>query len=479
MTLKQKAIDGVKWTSLSNIVVAMLQLLQISVLARYLAPEDFGLMALATVVIGFSRIFSDMGVSNAIIHHQNTSHEQLSSLYWLNIAVGVCLFLLVSIASPWISLFYDEPRLTELLIILSSSFIILAIGNQYRVLFQKDLQFNLMAKIEIVAAVGAFVVAVVCAIAGFGVYSLVNATLTSTIIASVLYLFFGISTHRPSFVFRYDETKKYLGFGMYQTGQSTLNYFNSQFDVILIGKLLGAEALGIYSLVKQLAMRPVQVINPVVTKVAFPLMSKIQDDTVRLKQGYFKIVAMLSFVNLPIYGAIILLAPEIVHIMFGEGWNDSVIIVQILSLAFAIVAIGNPIGSLLMAKGKANWGFYWNLAQIFIVPFVVYFASIFGLSAVSWSIVGLKLFFMILAYPFMIKPLLDAKISDYIFSFLPSMLITSLAFVLIYYLPIDIDNTLGELLILSLLYGLLYTAISMVFNKQITKELILLVKKGK
>ncbi|MCK9453307.1 MAG: MOP flippase family protein [Bacteroidales bacterium] len=479
MSLKAKAIHGVKWTTASTIVTTLLQLLQLAILARFLDPSAFGLMALVMVVIGFSQAFLDMGISNAIIHKQQITHEQLSTLYWVNVLAGFGLFAIISALAPLVSTFYAEPELTALIIIVALTFLIQPFGQQFMVLWQKEMRFAEIARIDIVNKTVSLVVSVVLAYMGYGVYSLVYGTLAGVVSQTIQFMILGLKEHKPSFVFNIGEIKEFLGFGAYQMGERTINYFNSQIDVILIGKLLGTEALGIYSVAKQLVMRPFQVINPIVTKVAFPLMSKIQDDTIRLKSVYFKIVSMLSFVNLPIYGAIILLAPEIVHIMFGERWNDSVVIVQILSLAFAIVAIGNPIGSLLMAKGKANWGFYWNLAQIFIVPFVVYFASIFGLSAVSWSIVGLKLFFMILAYPFMIKPLLDAKISDYIFSFLPSMLITSLAFVFIYYLPIDIDNTLGELLILSLLYGLLYTAISMVFNKQITKELILLVKKGK
>lgn len=471
MSIKQKAIDGVKWTSLSSILVAILQLLQISVLARYLAPEDFGLMALATVVIGFSRIFSDMGVSNAIIHHQNTSHEQLSSLYWLNIAVGISLFLLVSIASPWISLFYDEPRLTELLIILSLSFIILAIGNQYRILFQKDLQFNLMAKIEIVAAAGAFVVAVVCAIAGFGVYSLVNATLASTIIASALYLFFGISTHRPSFIFRYDETKKYLGFGMYQTGQSTLNYFNSQFDVILIGKLLGAEALGIYSLVKQLAMRPAQIINPIITKVTFPILAKFQNDTDALKGVYLKTINYISSVNFPIYMLIAVLAEPIVIIMFGEEWRKAAPVLQILAVYFMIRSIGNPIGSLVMATGKVHREFWWNVGMFAVFPVSIYIGSFWQLEGVAISLTILMLLALVPMWFFMVKPLCNAKFTEYFKQILIPASIAVLAGILSYFV-VNITESLLVKLIFGSMVGLLMVGmLNFVWNKKFLVEL--------
>ena len=115
MSLKQQALNGVKWTSTSSIVIAILQLAQVSILARYLAPSDFGLMAIVSVVIGFSALFMDMGISSAIIHKQDISHKQLSSLYWLNIFAGTVIFFIVYFFSSIISQYYNEIQITPLI----------------------------------------------------------------------------------------------------------------------------------------------------------------------------------------------------------------------------------------------------------------------------------------------------------------------------------------------------------------------------
>lgn len=479
MNLKQKVITGVKWTSLSSITIAILQILQISILARYLSPEDFGLMAIVIVVIGFSRIFSDMGISNAIIHNQNTTSDQLSSLYWLNIASGLFLFLVIVSLSSYIADFYSQPKLINLLMLLASIFVVLSIGNQYRVLFQKDLQFDIMAKIEITAAVMAFNVAIVLAVKGFGVYALAYATLTNAMISSILFLILGLKKHKPSFIYKHSEIKKYLGFGMFQMGDNTLNYFNSQIDVILIGKFLGAETLGIYAIAKQLVMRPFQIINPILTKVAFPTMAKVQNNPEKLKNIYLKIIDLLGTINFPIYAFIILFAHEIVFVMFGEQWIEAVPIIQILALSVALITIGNPVGSLLLAKGKVNWGFYWNLMQLLIIPIVIYFASFGGILTVAWSIVVLKAIFVIPSWYILINPLIGVSLIAYILKIMTPFVITIISFSVSHYLVELLVSPIIKVFLGGSVLFILYASLTFLVNRNIFLYSFNLIRKGK
>ena len=166
MNLKQKALNGVKWTSISSVIIAMLQLVQVAILTRYLDPSDFGLMAIVSVVIGFSALFMDMGISSAIIHKQDITKAQLSSLYWLNIFAGTILFFIVYFSASMVSEYYDESQIIPLIQLLALTFFISAIGNQYRILNQKNLLFNRLAKVEVISAFISFIVAVVCAANG-------------------------------------------------------------------------------------------------------------------------------------------------------------------------------------------------------------------------------------------------------------------------------------------------------------------------
>ena len=465
MTLKDKTMSGVKWTTVSTIIVTVIQLLQLSILTRFLAPTDFGLMAIVMVVIGFSQAFLDMGISNAIIYKQTITSEQLSTLYWLNVVMGCILFALISAASPLVSLFYKEPELTKLIILVGLTFLIQPFGQQFMVLWQKEMRFAEMSKIDIVTKLLSLVVSVFSAYLGNGVYALVYGTLAAAMSQTILFVAMGLKEHRPQLLFRWGEIRDFVGFGAYQMGERTVNYFNLQIDVIIIGKLLGTEALGVYNIAKQLIMRPSQIVNPIITKVTFPAMAKVQNDMATLKRVYLQTINYLSSVNFPVYAMMIVLTPEIVFFLFGTKWMAAVPIVQVLSLYGAVRSTGNPIGSLLLAKGKANLAFYWNLGLLFYVPVGIAFASQRGLLAVSWMLVALSVSLIIPGWYLLVRPLCGAKLGEYSLQiFIPFVL--SLVSAISAYLSIYFfENGLLRFGAGMLVGGVVYIGLSWRFNR--------------
>lgn len=374
MSLKTSAISGVKWTTLSMVLTTLLQLGMLAILARFLAPGDFGLMAIMMVVIGFSQAFMDMGISNAIIHRQNITHTQLSSLYWLNIASGLALTIIVIVFSPLVALFYDEPRITRLMMILSSVFVIVAIGNQYRILCQKELQFNRMAMIEVTAAVLSLFVAVSLAVAGLGVYALVFAMLTQAFISSTLFLYTGLRNHhRPAFIYRHSELAGFYSFGLFQMGERAINYMCTNMDKLIIGKMLGMQAIGFYDMAWRLIIFPVQKINPIVNKVAFPVYARVQNDTAALNRYYSFNVKALSLVTVPLLAFLSFFSHDVVDVVFGPGWDKTASLVSVLAFVGIARALGNPGGAIILAKGRADVGFWWNLVWLPIISI-----SLFG-----------------------------------------------------------------------------------------------------
>lgn len=328
-------------------IVTLLQFAQLSVLARYLEPADFGLMAIMMVVIGFSQAFQDMGISNAIIQRQSITHTQLSSLYWLNIASGVVLSLIVLAISPFVADFYDEPRITGLMAILSSVFVLVAIGNQYRVLCQKELNFRAMEIINVVSTIAGLTVAIVLAVKGFGVLTLVVAMLTQAGLASALFLCVGLRRyHKPSLVYKHSELGGFYGLGLYQMGERSINYISANADKLLIGKLVGVNATGFYNLAWQLIIFPLARINPIVNKVAFPVYSKVQNDPAALNRYYSFNIKALSLVTMPLLAFLLFFSHEVVQIVFGDGWSASAELLPALTLVGIIKALGNPAGAI-------------------------------------------------------------------------------------------------------------------------------------
>jgi len=380
MSLRKQAISGVKWTTLSTVTNSVLQILQLAILTRFLEPSDFGLMAIVLVVIGFSQSFMDMGVSNAIIHYQDVSRERLSSLYWLNVMAGVC----------------REPRLTQLILGVAVIFLIQPFGEQFRVLLQKDLRFDVIAKCEVTAKLISFVLAVVLAFLGAGVWSLVLGYICNVIIFTLLYVYIGLKIHRPILRFRRADLEGFLQFGLFQMGQRTVNYFSAQVDKLIIGRILGMEMLGYYSLAWQIIVMPLMRINPIVTRVAFPIFAKVQNQSEVLNRYYTKAVSMLMTVNFPILFGAFIVANELVAVMYGEEYSRVAGILRILTVVGLYKTLGNPNGPVLIAKGRADIGFYLNLfwtavvtsscylfAKKFMTPESVAYAQVFVL-IVGW-----------------------------------------------------------------------------------------------
>ena len=461
MGLKENTISGVKWTTFSTVVVNILQLIQLAILARLLDPTAFGLMAIVMVIVGFSQAFLDMGISNAIIHKQEISQEQLSTLYWVNVIAGALIFLVVCGVSPFVAIFYHQPELTKLIILLGTTFLIQPFGQQFMMLWQKELRFKEIARIDIINKFVTLIVTVWFAYEGYGVYSLVYGAIAGSIVQTAQFIDLGFKKHKPRFVFKLKIIKEFLNFGAYQMGERTINYFNYQLDTILIGKLLGMEALGIYNIAKSLIMKPAMVFNPIITKVTFPAMAKIQDDIVRLKEVYLKTINYLSSVNFLAYAFIFIFAHDIVLLLFGMKWLPAVPIVKILSVWGALRSTGNPIGSLLLAKGKANWGFFWNLGLFFYVPVGIYIGSHWGLEGVSCSLVILIFLLIIPNWYLLVQPLCGAGFMEYHIQILKPALIAILtgvgAYIAIYALDFGVvkfltGTTVGLVLAFLLLW---------------------------
>lgn len=365
MTLKKQALGGVKWTTASMLLVTAVQFAQTAILARFLDPADFGLMAVVMVVIGFSQAFQDMGISNAIIQRQKISHTQLSSLYWLNIASGVVLGLLILVISPLVTEFYDEPRIAGLMAILSSVFVLVAIGSQYRVLCQKEMDFRTMEIINVIAAITSLAISIPLAVHGFGVMTLVVAMLSQAGVGSALFLWVGLRRYyKPSLVYRHSELRGLYGFGLYQMGERSINYISANVDKLLIGKYVGINGTGFYNLAWQFIIFPLAKINPIVNKVAFPVYSKVQDDPAALDRYYTFNVKVLSIVTMPLLAFLAFFPKEVVRIVFGEGWNDTAEILPAFALIGILKAMGNPGGAIILALGRAEVGFWWNIIWV-------------------------------------------------------------------------------------------------------------------
>lgn len=385
--MTKQLLGGMKWTGLSSLIVTVVQLMQFAILARLLSPTDFGLMGMLMVVIVFSQVFMDMGISSALVYKQDVTKKQLSSLYWLNIFAGIIVFISIIGFSPLIAAFYKEPRLTELLMYVGLIFLISPIGQQFQFLLQKELRFNQLAKVEVLSVVIGSVTAVVLAVMNFGVWALVWGQILTAVVKACLFFFIGWKNWRPRFHFKYKDLQGFLSFGLFQMGSRTVNYFASNIDYLLIGRFLGTEALGIYTLAYQLIVIPVTKINPIITKVAFPVFSLNQNDNSQIVKGFLQMTKMLAIVSFPILVGLMATSEVLVPVVFGTKWEASIPVIQILCVLGILRVLMNPNGSVLLAKGRADLGFIWDLFIAFFNGLIIWMVVKEGVTAVALAYV--------------------------------------------------------------------------------------------
>jgi len=422
MGLHQEALSGMKWTSIASFCKTILQIAQLTVLGRLLSPDDFGVMAMIMVVIGFAQIYADAGVSNAIIYHQNTSSNQLSSLYWLNVTAGSVLFILIIVLTPYLVEFFHEPHLAAPLFGMSLVFLLTPFGQQFQILLEKELRFNTIAIIEILSVVLGVSVSIMAAFARWGVFSLVLGQLANAFIKTILLVRVGFRVWRPRLYFRRDDLKGYLGFGMYQIGEKSVNYLGWNLDKLLIGFFLGAQELGYYNVAYQLMTKPFQAFNPIITRVAFPIFARLQESNQRLRRGYLDVIRIIALVLFPVYMGMIVLAKPFIIFLLGNEWLPAVPIFQILAVLGFFYSLGNPIGSLLLAKGRADIGFYFNVLVMFLYGIVMSVTVRFGVKGVA---LGLVISTVVVLFPigFWIRwMLVRMRPGEFIMAFVPTLI---------------------------------------------------------
>lgn len=421
MDIRNKVIGGVKWTSVSTGTQALVGLLKLSILARYLDKEDFGLMALVMFVLGFMELFMDMGLSTAILHKQGITKKEYSSLYWINFIFSLGLYLVLLVITGGIASFYDEPELSALLPLMGCSLILAALGRQFRTIEQKELNFRLIAIVIILGSVSSLVLAVILAIKGFGVYALVLSALLQHLVTNAIFFSIGIRKYGVKFHLSFKEAKPFLQIGMYHVGGQMMNYFSRDIDILLVGKFFGSETLGGYSLAKQLVIRPFRIFNPILTRVGAPVLAKFQNDMKQLRQNYLKLVNAVSTVIVPVYLGLILFAPFAVRLLYGQDFLDIVSLVRILSVYMIFRSIANPMGSLMVATGRTDLGFVWNIITFMILPLAVWIGSQF---TIEWVALCLTLTMAILFIPgwwFLVRRMIEVRLFTYIYWIIPGV----------------------------------------------------------
>ena len=411
VSLRQKAIQGVAWTAVQNWGTSLFSTLVFLVLANQLDPASFGLVAYAAVFIAFLSIFQRQGFAQALVQCADVEPAHLNTAFWISTASGVVLALVMFGCSSAIARWYGEPELGGVLRWLSLTLVVDALGNVPRAILQRRLAFKALAFRNIIATLIGGTVGVSMAVSGYGVWSLVGlqiATSSTGVVAVWL-----VCRWRPGWSMSRKHLRQLVSFGAFTMGQETLGFLNRRTADLLIGTFLGPTALGYYHVGFRLLLVMTRMFTSTFSVVMFPTFSRLQHDHSQLRNAYLTSVRMASFVSFPAFLGMAVVAPQLVHALFGEQWNPAIPVMQILSLIGLVQTATFFSGPMIMACGKPSWTFGLSMANTAanVLAFTI---------ALPWGIVAVAIAFVVRGFVyapfpvFLVRKLIGLDIGDYL-----------------------------------------------------------------
>ena len=386
MSQKQQAVSGGKWISISTAISTLFQFGQVAILARLLEPSAFGIISVSTLLIAFFSIFANLGFSNSIIYKQEEDQQILSTIYLLNIALGLFIGTALFFSWPLVVAYYKEPRLENVIKLSALYFVIVYVGQIYYFLLQKELRFKAIASIDITGTIVGTGVTILLAFNGFAELSLIFGQLAQQTVKSGLQIMHGASLFSPTLNFDLSLIKEHLQFGLYNVGDGIVGFVQANSDNILVGGKLGEKQLGYYTLASQLAVFPISRLNPIILQVAYPILAKFKGDTNELKKSYLTILDLLSYINLPLLAGLFITADSVVPLFYGPGWEPTIPLIRIFVFVSIFTFLSNPLFTLAFSKGKPKLLFLLNVATLFIkIPLVYVFARYWGVTGIAMA----------------------------------------------------------------------------------------------
>lgn len=380
------AAAGVLWTAAALTVNATTQLLQLMAGARLLEPEDVAIFVIVVAVVGLTNVLVDSAVNTGIVQREKLLPGEQSSLYLLNLAVGAVLFVAIFAAAGPAGRLFDSPNVASALGVASLVVLVAPFGQQFRLLLQRRLRFRTLAVVETLASTLMLIVSVSLLLLDFGVVSLSWGLVCAACLRSGSFVVIGLRLWRPVLRFRFSEVAPYLRLGLFLMADQAVVVLAQQIDRFLVGFTVGPRLLGFYTVASEMALRPNLLINAVLLRVAFPILSRAQHDTARLELGYLTAVNLAAHLLTPLLMAVSLFAEPIVLLLFGDRWQPAIPILRIYAIVGWILCIEGIGRQLSLATGRTELGFLYSSLLLISNIVAVTMLAPFGLEAVAWGL---------------------------------------------------------------------------------------------
>lgn len=467
MELKQKALSGIKWTGISSIFIAILKLLQVCILTRFVSTADLGIIAIALLIISYSDIITDLGITSAVLHRQHITIKQYSSLFWINLCLSIFLTLCLYILAPYIAKFYSEKKLIDIIRLLSINILFLGISRLHRTYLYKILCFHFLSIVDLVGSAILLLLLFTFLHIGYGIYSLVYSNIIISALTSLILLIYGRQKKlKYHLYFSFSKISSFLKIGMYQFAASFLDFFSREIDIVILASLYPMDVIGTYSLCKQLIIKMYSILNPILSKVLTPILSIIQKDKNQIRNVYSKVIEFMSFCNYPLYFCIATVSYPLLTILYGPSYSSNYLILSIISITYGINSVASPVGNLEIALGRTDLGFYWTLYRVTSVILVILIFSKTSILLITLSILVLTIFSMMPFSILLIKKMISLSIRDY-FSLQYYPFLSALFFMCLLFSQQQKYSAYATLVISTLLYIIGYLSFMYLLKRKL------------
>lgn len=463
MTLKKEATAGLVWTFSQQFGNQLISFVVSIILARLLLPAEFGLIGMIAIFVGVGNALLNAGLTQSLIRSKDLDQEDYSTVFFYNLASSIVIYILIFFTSPWISDFYDQPILKDIVRLYCISFIIFAFSAVQQAKLTKSMNFKTQTLIAIPSTIVGGVVGVVMAYMGYGVWSLVWYELISSSLRSMQ--FWVYSSWKPDLVFNVKKFKEHFNFGYKITLSSLIGKIFENSFIIIIGRYFSASQVGFYTRADTMKNLPVMNISMALHKVTYPLFSGIQNDNVRLKDIYQRLMKMVIYIVAPIMIFSAILAVPIFRFLLTEKWLPAVPYFQILCITGILYPLHNYNLNLLIVKGRSDLFLKLTVIKNFLLIIGIIIGVQFGIFGLLYAQVIIS-FLSFYVNAFYTNKFIQYSAFQQSKDIFPILLLTIVAGIPIYFLDIFLINEMDIIRILSgLTLGIIiYVILSLSFN---------------
>ena len=478
MSLRKKAIGGVVWTIIDTFILKGFSFLATIMLARWLGPEEFGLVGMIAIFIAIGSSITDSGLTSSLIRTKNADNKDFSTVFILNLALSASVYLLLFVAAPYIADFFNQPILKNLVRVYCLSFIFSAFSAVQLARLTTDMQFKKITKLNIPGTIIGTLTGLIMGYLGFGVWSIVFMYLTTQLVQTISLWF--SSNWRPALQYSKEKAQYHYGYGYKLMLSSLLDTVFKNVYNIVIGKFYSARELGFFERSKSFNEYPVTTITKVISKVTFPLLSSLQDDKERISGVYKKLMQLTFFITAPLMFGAASIAHPLFLLVLGEQWEEAVPYFQILCLAGMFYPIHAFNLNVFKVYGRSDMFLKLEIIKKIIISVGIIIGFQFGIMGLVWSSVICN-YLALFVNTYYSSDMINYSGKNQFFDMLPIFVISGVMFGLVSFLLTYLENSqlIFQILIGAFVGAIFYFLVNRILKTEPLIYLLILIKEKK